>query len=89
MFSRKLTLRVVAVLMTALLVLPTAAQGVFAAADPEITVIVEMDSEPLFSLNSVDQISEDQQQRYSERTQRERDKVLDRDEVIKVLKASL
>ncbi len=80
MFSKKLTLRVVAVLMTALLVLPTAAQGVFAATDPEITVIVEMDSEPLFSLNSVDQISEDQQQRYSERTQRERDKVLARAE---------
>ncbi|MBQ9552949.1 MAG: S8 family serine peptidase [Clostridia bacterium] len=80
MTGRKTPLRILALLLAAFLVLPTAAQGAFAAADKEITVIVEMNSEPLLALNSETQLDEAAQQRYSAKTQAERDKVLDRAE---------
>lgn len=80
MKNKRVVLRLLSFLLAAFLVLPTAAQGTFAAADKEITVIVEMDSEPLLALNSETQLDEAAQQRYSARTQAERDQVLNRAE---------
>ena len=80
MFHKKLSLRILAAVFAAFLVLPTAAQGVFAATDPQITVIVEMKSEPLFAQDAVLQLNSEAQQNYSEKTGTERDKVLARAE---------